>query len=308
VLFFCGLFVVLGLFSSCSINRMATKAVANALTGTGSNEVFTGDSDPELIGDALPFAIKMYEALLSMQPEHQGLMLTTGSLFVMYANAFVQGPAERLPFDRNEERKQAQERAKKLYVRGADILYDGLDTKYPGFKTAFADGTMDQYLAKMKKEDVPFIYWAVAGVLSAYSLDVFDFDLGFRLPELDAMIHRAYELDPDFNNGALDDFFVLFYAQVPEGLGGNPALVQTHFERAVEKSGGKSAGPYVSYAQAVCVPAQDYRTFRDCLEKALAVDVDADRENRLVNILSQRKAQYLLDNEEELFLLIPWDD
>jgi predicted anti-sigma-YlaC factor YlaD len=287
---------------------MATKAVANALTGTGANEVFTGDSDPELIGDALPFAIKMYEALLSMQPEHQGLMLTTGSLFVMYANAFVQGPAERLSLDRNEERKQAQERAKKLYVRGADILYDGLDTKYPGFKTAFADEKLDQYLAKMKKEDVPFIYWAVAGLLSAYSLDLFDFDLGFRLPEMDAMIHRAYELDPDFNKGALDDFFVLFYAQVPEGLGGNPALVKTHFERAVEKSGGKSAGPYVSYAQAVCVPAQDYRTFRDCLEKALAVDVDADRENRLVNILSQRKAQYLLDNEEELFLVIPWDD
>jgi predicted anti-sigma-YlaC factor YlaD len=287
---------------------MATKAVANALTGTGSSEVFTGDSDPELVGDALPFAIKMYEALLSTQPEHQGLILTTGSLFVMYANAFVQGPAERLPLDRNEERKQAQERAKKLYVRGADIIYEGLDQKYPGFKTAFADETLDQYLAKMKKEDVPSLYWAVAGVLSAYALDVFDFDLGFRLPELDAMIHRAYELDPDFNRGALDDFFILFYAQVPEGLGGNPALVRTHFDRAVEKSEGKLAGPYVSYAQSVCVPAQDYKTFRDCLEKALAIDVDEDRENRLVNILSQRKAQYLLDSEEELFLVIPWDD
>jgi predicted anti-sigma-YlaC factor YlaD len=308
LLFFLCFFAVLGLLSSCSVNRMATKAVANALTGTGSSEVFTGDPDPELVGDALPFAIKIYEALLSMQPDHRGLMLTTGSLFVMYANAFVQGPAEMLPLDRNEERKQGRERAKRFYIRGADILYDGLDKKYPGFKDAFANETLDQYLAKMKKEDVPFLYWAVAGVLSAYALDVFDFDLGFRLPELNAMIHRAYELDPDFNKGALDDFFILFYAQVPEGLGGNPALVQTHFERAVEKSDGKAAGPYVSYVQSVCIPAQDYQTFRDYLEKALAIDVDADPANRLVNVLNQRKAQYLLDNEEAYFLVIPWDD
>jgi predicted anti-sigma-YlaC factor YlaD len=343
MLFVLCFFALAGLFSSCSINRMATKAVANALTGTGSSEVFTGDPDPELVGDALPFAIKMYEALLSTQPDHQGLILTTGSLFVMYANAFVQGPAEMLPLDRNEERKQAQERAKKFYLRGAAILYDGLEKKYPGFKEAAAQDAsagnagdedasaqeapaqdasaqgavaqgaaaneaLDKYLAKMKKEDVPLLYWAVAGLLSAYSLDVFDFDLGFRLPELSAMIHRAYELDPDFNNGALDDFFILFYAQVPEGLGGNPALVQTHFERAVEKSGGKAAGPYVSYAASVSIPAQDYKTFRDCLEKALAIDPEEDPQNRLVNVLNQRKAQYLLDNEEELFLVIPWDD
>jgi predicted anti-sigma-YlaC factor YlaD len=296
------------LFSGCSINRMAIKAVSNALTGEGSSTVFTGDSDPRLVGDALPFAIKMYESLLSINPDHPGLILTTGSLFVMYANAFVQGPAEMLPPSQNEERKQARERAKKLYLRGADILYGGLDKKYPGFSEAFANETLDQYLAGMKKEDVPLLYWSVAGILSAYSLDVFDFDLGFRLAELNAMIHRAYELDPDFNNGALDDFFILFYAQVPEGLGGNPALVKPHFDKAVEKSGGKAAGPYVSYAQAVCVPAQDYGTFRDCLEKALAIDVNADPANRLVNTLNQRKAQYLLDNEEELFLVIPWDE
>ena len=49
----------LTLMTSCSINKMAIKAVSNALTGAGSSDVFTGDPDPELVGDALPFAIKM---------------------------------------------------------------------------------------------------------------------------------------------------------------------------------------------------------------------------------------------------------
>jgi predicted anti-sigma-YlaC factor YlaD len=287
---------------------MAVKAVSNALTGEGSGAVFTGDNDPELVGEALPFAIKLYESLLSMQPEHQGLILTTGSLFVMYANAFVQGPAEMLPPGQYREKKQALERAKNLYLRGAEILCDGLDKKYPGFGGAWEGGKMDAFLGKLKKEDVPSLYWTVAAMLSAYSLDIFDFELGARIPELTALIGRAYDLDPDFNNGALDEFYLLFYASLPESMGGNKALAETHFARAVEKSGGLTAGPYVSYAQVICQPAQDHDTFSVYLEKALAVDPEADPANRLVNTLAQRKARYLLDSMISLFPDLPSDD
>jgi predicted anti-sigma-YlaC factor YlaD len=79
-------------------------------------------------------------------------------------------------------------------------------------------------------------------------------------------------------------------------MGGNKSLVETHYQRSREKSGGRLAGPYVSYATAVSIPAQDYATFKACLEAALALDPNADPANRLVNILAQRKARYLLDN------------
>jgi predicted anti-sigma-YlaC factor YlaD len=289
------------LLSSCSVNKMAIKAVSNALTGEGSGEVFTGDSDPELVRDALPFAIKLYETLLSNNPDHQGLILTTGSLFIMYANAFVQGPAEMLSQDQFFERETALERAKKLYLRGADLIGTGLEKKYPGFGGSYKAGTLDQYLAKTTKEDVPYLYWTTAGILAAYSLNPFDLDLGMRLPELTALIGRAYELDPDFNSGALDDFYVLFYASLPEGMGGDKSKAEIHYKRVLEKTKGLLAGPYVSYATAVAVPAQDYETFKSCLEAALAVDVEKDPANRLVNILAQRKARYLLDSAPDFF-------
>ncbi|MDR2618471.1 MAG: TRAP transporter TatT component family protein [Treponema sp.] len=282
---------------------MAINAVSNALTGSGSADVFTGDSDPKLVGDALPFAIKLYEALLSQNPDHQGLLLTTGSLFVMYANAFVQGPAEMEdPIEEYEERMAGLDRAKELYLRGNAILCSGLEKKYPGFGAASVqDGTLDPFLKKMKKDDVPFLYWTVAGGLAAYSIDVFDFGLGTKIPEWGAMIARAYELDPDFNNGAIDDFYILYYASLPEALGGDKAKAEVHYHRALEKTKGQSAGPYVSYATAVCVPAQDYDTFKENLEKALAVDTDADPSNRLVNIISQKKARFLLDTAYNSF-------
>ena len=297
------LFGLLPLLASCSINKMAINSISDALTGTGSANVFTTDPDPELVGDALPFAIKMYETLLSQNPDHQGLLFTTGSLFVMYANAFVQGPAEMMdPIDYYEERIAAMDRAKALYLRGNALILSALDKKYTGFsKATVQNGNIGPLLQKCKKEDVPLLYWAVASGLSAYSIDVFDFDLGSSIPEWGAMMGRAYELDPNFNNGAIDDFYILFYAALPETLGGDKAKAELHFKRALEKSRYLAAGPYVSYAKAICIPAQDHAAFRENLEKALAIDPDKDPSNRLVNILSQRKARYLLDTSYEYF-------
>jgi predicted anti-sigma-YlaC factor YlaD len=296
------------LLASCSINRMAINAVSNALTGSGSAEVFTSDSDLVLVGDALPFAIKMYEALLSQNPGHEGLLVTTGSLFVMYANAFVQAPAEMLaPIDFYEERLTGKDRAKKLYLRGYGYLNTALNKKFSHWDEATVqDRTIAPLLARCKKADVPLLYWTAAGGLAAYSIDVFDFDLGARIPEWGAMMARAYELDPDFNNGAIDDFYILYYSSLPDTLGGSKARAAEHFHLAVEKTRGLSAGPYVSYAQAVCVPAQDYEAFRENLEKALDIDPDDEPSTRLINLLAQKKARYLLDTAYEYFSFIPY--
>jgi predicted anti-sigma-YlaC factor YlaD len=293
---------------ACSVNKMAMNAVADALTGDGSSDVFTGDSDPRLVGDALPFALKMYEALLSANPKHQGLINTTGSLFVMYANAFVQGPAEQLPRSLYDERQAELQRAKKLYLRGLDILYGGLDQKYPGFSDSFHQDRLPEFLTKMKKADVPALYWSAAAGLSAYSLNPLDMDLGVRIHEFFLLVERAYELDSDFNTSALDEFFFLFYASVPQALGGDKDKAEIHYKRALDKTKGLSAGPYVSYAQAVSIPAQDYDTFKKLLEAALSIDPDKDPSNRLVNIIAQRKARYLLDQAAQFFVDTGSDD
>jgi len=287
---------------SCSINKMAMNAVADALTGSGSSDVFTGDSDPQLVGDALPFAIKMYESLLSANPDHQGLINTTGSLFVMYANVFVQGPAEKLPRSMYVQKQAAVVRAKNLYLRGFTILYRGLELKYPGFSGAYKQDKLKDYLVKMKKADVPALYWSAAAGLSAYSLNPFDMELGVRIPEFYALVERAYEIDPDFNSGALDEFMLIYHASIPEVMGGDKSRVEFHFQKALEKSKGLSAGPYVTYAQTVSIPAQNYDKFKELLEKALSIDPNMDTSNRLANVIAQQKARYLLDSAALFFI------
>jgi predicted anti-sigma-YlaC factor YlaD len=294
---------------SCSINKIAMNAVSNALTGDGSSDVFTSDPDPKLVGDAIPFAIKMYESLLSANPDHHGLMVTTGSLFVMYANAFVQGPAEQIPTIEWQAREEGMKRAKQLYLRGHEILCTALDKKFKGFKQASADdGSLEAILSKCKKEDVGLLYWTVAGGMAAYSIDLFDFDLSVRIPAWSMMIHRAYEIDPNYNVSALDEFFIIFYASLPEIMGGDKNKAKFHFQQALEKTGGNSASAYISYAQSICVPAQDYDTYKDYLEKALKIDPNAVASMRLVTIISQKRARWLLDNAYNYFSFLPIPD
>jgi predicted anti-sigma-YlaC factor YlaD len=309
---------------------MAMNMVADALTGSDASAVFTADDDPELVGDAIPFAIKMYESLLAGNPKHEGLIVTTGSLYIMYANAFVQGPAEMLPSSSFAERDVGKQRAARFYVRGSDILYKGLEQKFPGFTETFFPGRDDftletdeagqraekllaekrrQYLAKLKKTDAPLIYWTAAATLSAFSLNpLTSVELGLRIPVLITLAERAYQLDPNFNGGAFDDFFLLVYGSLPDYIGGDKVKAEKHYKLALDKSGGLAAGTYVSYAQAIAQPAQDYETWKTCLETALAINVDDYPPKRLENILAQRKARYFLENAVYFFADIDADD
>jgi predicted anti-sigma-YlaC factor YlaD len=287
---------------ACSIKKLAINQVANALCGDASNAVFTGDNDPELVGDALPFAIKMYESLMAANPRHQGLRLRTGSLYVMYANAFLQTPATMLPDTEYDKQEFEYKRAKNLYLRGRDIILAGLENKYPGFRDDLQKRNFTKALGRTTRKDAPFLYWAGAGWLGAYAIDPFDMDLGMTLPAAAALMDRVLRLDPDYSAGAVHEFYILYYGSLPEYMGGSLTKAREHYNRAIAISKGKSATPYLSLATTVTVKEQNIKEFRELLEKVLKIDPDTAPENRLVNILDQRRAQWLLEHVEDYFL------
>jgi predicted anti-sigma-YlaC factor YlaD len=287
---------------ACSIKKLAMNQVANALTAPTSSTVFSGDNDPELVGDALPFAIKLYESLMAANPRHQGLRLRTGSLYIMYANAFLQTPALMLPGSEFKLQEFDYKRAKNLYLRGRDIILTALEQKYPGFKENLRQKRFAQALTSTSKKDVPLLYWAGAGWLGAYAIDPFDMDLGMTMPAAAALMNRVLELEENFANGAIHEFYVLYYGSLPEYMGGSLQKAREHFEKAIAVSAGKSSTPFIALATTVSVKEQKLDEFRSLLKQALAVDPDADPENRLLNILNRRKALWLSEHADDYFL------
>ena|ERR1039458_3361724 len=124
-----------------------------------------------------------------------------------------------------------------------------------------------------------------------------------ELPLVETIVARVAQLDEGFENGAVPEFLITFEAARTDiKAEEQQKLMRRHFDRAIELSKGRRAGTYVSFAENACLPAQDAGEFKFMLEKALAVDPDADPGHRLATLVAQHRARWLLDHIDELFL------
>ena len=289
--------------TGCSFNTWAVRKVADALSGPGGAAAFTADDDPQLVADALPFAIKVYESLIDADPENPALLLTTGSLVIMYANAFVQGPAEILPDNEFETRFAALARAKRLYARGYDYIMTGLELIAPGVREAALARESEPLLALIDEEEIDYLFWLAAGWMAAYSAGPFDFQLIVGVPRAIAWLEQVDAWDGQYSDGQVHDILLSYYAGAPAELGGSREVARAHFDASVAIADGLKAGPYVTLAETFAVQDQDVGRYTELLEIALAIDPAADDRFTLVNVLAQRRARYLLDNIDSYFLL-----
>ena len=277
---------------------MAVNTVADTLAEVGTT--FTSDDDVKLVGDAIPFALKLYESILESTPRHAGLLLATCGGFTQYAYAYVETDVEALPANRRAEIRDAQDRALRLYVRARGYCFRALNVRF-GEKTSAAlllnPGTV---VAKANAADVPLLYWTAASWGAAIALGIDQPDLAIDLPTVRVLAERALTLDEKWNKGTLHELFITLDS-LPEELGGSRARAREHFEKAVALQGGLSPGPYVALATGVAVPSQDRAEFERLLKTALAIDPEKNPSSRLVTLVMQKRARVLLDRIDEMF-------
>lgn len=285
--------------SGCGmVQRKAVGMVANTLASSG--DVFTRDDDPELVGQAIPFGLKLYESLLDSAPKNKDLLIATCSNFTQYGVAYVETEALVLgEAAHHDEVAHLNARALKLYLRAKAYCLRAMEVRFPGITPALLKDPAAA-LKAAKKEDVPLLYWTAASWGSAIGQGLDKPDLVIDLPVVRALAERALALDETWNKGALHEMFVTLDSQ-PEALGGSVEHARAHFKRAVELQKGESPGPYVSLAIGVAEPAQDRAEFESLLKQALAIDPEKDPSTRLVTLVQQRRAQALLDHIDTLF-------
>jgi predicted anti-sigma-YlaC factor YlaD len=295
-------FIILMLtVQGCSVKKFTMGKVADALASSGTSTTFAGDDDPELIEAALPFSLKLMEALLVELPDHQGLLLATASGFTQYAYAFIQLPADVVETDSIAAAEILRDRARRLYLRARNYGLRGLDTRHEDFSARLRQNPKSAVLA-LDEKDVPFLYWTAAAWGSAISISKNDPDLIADQLLVEALIDRAFELDPDYDHGAIHGFLIS-YEGSRQGVGGDSdERSREHFEKVVDLTQGQLASPFVSLAETVSVREQNRAEFEELLNRALQIDVDQRVEWRLVNILMQRRARWLLSQIDVLFL------
>src|SRR5262245_25240804 len=279
--------------SGCSIKTMAMKSVASSLSDTG--DVFTRDNDPQLVEDASAFALKLYEVLLESLPKDRALLTSTCASFTQYGFAFVQNDAEILEFTDHEAAREGKERAVRLYLRAKDYCLRALELRFPGIGDQILQDPTPA-IARATKEDVPLLYWTAASWGLAIGLQT---DMAIDLPSVRALAERALALDETWNRGAIHEIMITLDSQ-GEVLGGSEERARQHFKRAVEIQQGLSPGPFVSLS-GLAISKQDRAEFEKLMKDALAIDPEKDKSNRLVILITQRRAKAMLDHIDALF-------
>ena len=227
-----------------------------------------GETDSILMGDMMPVALKAVEILHHASPKTKPIHELTASLYVMYANAFVQHKADLMESSDFELQYSEKMRAKMHYLRGRDYSLSYFDRKYKNFSKNLLskDPELEQLaLKKLKVKDVPAAYWLGAAFLGAFSLDPLDVEMLSGVNAALAVLERAAELDPAYNKGAIWDVLVAFYAGAPAEFGGNIQKAVYSFLKEVEYSKGETTSLYMTYAQVFCKNNIDLSSYAwDC--------------------------------------------
>jgi predicted anti-sigma-YlaC factor YlaD len=287
--------------SGCSLKTYAINKVGDALASGDS--VYETDDDLTLVGDALPFGLKLTESLLAQSPHHRGLLLTASRGFVLYSYAYVDSPASVAADEDLDRARELRGRARRLYLRAFQYGIRGLEHSYPGIGTDLLKDprtAVRRIKTKGKSEDIAFMYWTAASLGLAISVSPGDAALLARLPEVQSLLDRALEIDEAWDQGALHEFKVVLAGATPRTP--DTALIRRHYDRAVELSRGKSASIHLAYAEAVSVPLQNTTEFNALIQRALAVNPDDEPATRLVNLLAHRRARWLAARADQLIL------
>jgi predicted anti-sigma-YlaC factor YlaD len=291
------LLVLATTLTGCSIKRFAINKVGDALSSGGP--VYESDDDLELVGDALPFSLKLIESLLAESPRHRGMLETACKGFATYSYIYVEHEADRIVDEDLDRALELRERSRRLYLRASRYGMRGLEVAYPGIGAQLA-GDPHMAVAPVRRNDLPLLYWNAVALGLAISASKNDAAMLARLPEVEAMLQRALELDEAWSDGSLHELHLSMAA----ARTGTPDFEElaVHFERARALADGAHAGLFVTYAEAVAVPKQDVAQFRSLIAQALAVDPDDHEEVRLANLVARRRARWLLGRIDDLFL------
>ena len=280
----------------------ALSIVASAISESGNS--YASEDDTELVRAAVPFGLKTMEGLLESQPRHVKLLTALTSGFTQYTYGFVHTDAEDADRDgKLEVARAGRERAKRLFLRARDYGLRGLEVKHEGLSARLAAGREPAVALRIaRKDDAELLYWTAAAWTLAISDGKGNMGLVAELPVPIAMMQRALELDPDWGEGTLHEFFITWDATRSAAEGGGPERARAHLERALALSMNKKLGPLVSWAEGVLVMQQERAEFTRILEAVLRADPGAEPRYRLANVLAQRRARALLAHADDLFL------
>lgn len=275
-----GLLLLLQAGCASVVDRVAGR-MANNLSSAILNQ-----EDPETVRDGAPAYLLLMDGLIEGNPESATALGAAANLYSAYGAVFVEDDhrAKRLT-----RRARAYGNRAMCVVHERACGWDAMD--FAGFE---AD------LATLGVDVLPALYSYTVSNLAYTRAHSDDWSVLASLPKVEAALNRLYELNAEYEGGAIHLYLGILNTIRPPALGGKPEVGRYHFEQAIALSGGRDLSVKVEFARSYARLMYD----RELHDRLLREVIEADPvqpKMTLFNILAQRQAMELLETADDYF-------
>ena len=245
--------------------------------------------DPATVRDGLPAYLLLLDSIIAgQQPgsaDAASTLLAAARLNGAYAGNFTS--------DDNARARRLSKKSR-AYAKRAVCLVDAplcaaLDASPEDFDKAVAGNSNSGLMYTLAAS------WA--GYLQAHSDD---WEAIADLPKIENLLNRVVALDPTHDHGQAYVYLGVLNSLRPEAIGGKPALGRSHFERAIEISGGHNLYAKTLFAEFHARLVFDQPLHDRLLNEVLAAD-PVFPGFTLTNTLAQDRARKLLESGKDYF-------
>lgn len=268
----------ISLLAGCSI----TTHMANSL-----NASVNGQSDPALIGEALPTLIVTVDALIDNDPEDPDLLFSGAKLYSSYGGFFVKEPERQVKLT-----NKALSYAKRGLCQSLHQLCASLDQDDEAFSAALKD--IDDL------DDLPALMSFGGAWVGWLQINSGDFTALTQMPRIRQLLEHGVAMDETFDNAIGRIYLGALNSQIPPSLGGRPDIGRSHFERAIELTNGKNLVAKAMFAQTYTRLMFDQELHDQLVEEVLQANPEAEGLT-LMNSLAQQIARELKASGSDYF-------
>ena len=242
--------------------------------------------DIAMVRDGAPAYLILMDSLVARSPDDGNMLMQSATLNSAYASAFVEDEA-RAKLLHAKARRQALQATCLLLDDACDLA-----------RRPFAQ--FDSWLAEQSAADVATIYGLGTAWASWIQANSDDFSAIAELARVKALLQKASELQPDYEDGNIFLYLGVFETLFPPALGGKPEVGKAHFEEAIARSQGKNLLAKVMFAEQYARLVFNRELHDELLTQVLEADPNQPGFT-LMNIVAQEQAKELMDSADEYF-------
>ena len=257
------------------------------------------ENKPEWAEDGFLYYVNGIEKKLVKNPENPELLQKGCESWTKYTYGFIMEKADRIIMDDYIGGKVLYAQANENFTKA--VLYGDKSFSIKHLDYDRWIGGQTNQSPDFTEYEIPYLFWTAAAYGGAISSSRGNPEWVIKLPRVGYLLEAAIKINSEWNKGALYTAMISYTMSRHDAPENKVEIARSYFDKAVKSSDGLDLSPYVTFAESVSIATQNRNEFTNLLYKALNIDIMADDDLRLTNHIGRNRAQWLVDNIDELF-------